>query len=112
MRNLVSKGEVLTITTPSGGLTGGQPLCLGQIPLVATSDAVQGEITTAARTGVFSLPVHGHNGTENTAIVAGDQIYFDSSGPELNVKDSGVPYGKALTPVSGGATTTIEVLLD
>lgn len=113
MKNFVEEGNVLNITAPSGGLTGGQPFCLGDIPLVATSTVAEGELTAAGKRGVFRLQVHGHDGTENAAIKAGGQIYYVSGEtPVLNANVSGVPFGKTITAVASGATVTNEVLID
>jgi predicted RecA/RadA family phage recombinase len=111
MENRISEGNILTVTAPTGGVVGGQPFVFGQIPLIATTDAAEGEFVAAFTRGVFSLPVKGHDGTANAAITGGAQVYFDSALPGLNVNESGVPFGKVLAGVSSGATATVDVLV-
>jgi len=112
-KNYVNSGDVITITGPSGGLSSGDPYVLGQIPCVALGDIAENENGEAARRGVFNLSVRGVDGAGNSAVALGDQLYYVAADtPKLSKKNSGVPFGKALGTVAGGATSTIPVLLD
>ncbi|MGE4520644.1 MAG: DUF2190 family protein [Desulfobacteraceae bacterium] len=114
MKNFVGEGNVINFRAPAGGVVGGQPYCLGDIPVVIASDAEEGDLVAAPRRGVFELPVYGHNGTEAVAILDGIQIYYDTSGetPVLNANIDMKPYGKILSRVEAGETKTVEVILD
>src|SRR4051794_26485880 len=95
----------------------GDPGRLGQLGGVAQTDKGKGgnsaNNTSTAFTGVFNLAVKGVNGSGNTAIAAGDTVFYvDADTPKLSAKATGVKYGTALDPVSSGATTTIRVRLN
>src|SRR5260221_5097219 len=63
-------------------------------------------------TGVFTLSVKGANAAGNTAIAAGDPIYYTSTAtPVLNKDATGTFFGYALEAVNSGATTIIMVRL-
>jgi predicted RecA/RadA family phage recombinase len=111
--NYRQPGNTIDITGPTGGLTSGQPYALGKISLVALTDIAEGAVGSAAKRGVFSLSVQGVDGSGNSAVALGDQLYYTSTDtPPLAKKATGVPYGKALGTVPTGATATIDVLLD
>lgn len=100
----------LTCTSPTTPASGDPVLC-GQIPGVALEDEDGDGVTTVALDGVFNLAVKGENAGGNTAVAAGDLIYYEAGQtPPLN-KDStnGVRFGYALAAVSSGTTTTIAV---
>lgn len=105
-----SKSLPLTCTSPATPASGDPVLC-GQIPGVALADEDSNGLTTVALDGVFDLSVKGENNGGNTAVAAGDILYYEAGQtPPIN-KDStaGVRYGYALAAVSSGATTTIPV---
>lgn len=113
MKNKVSEGNILNIPAPKD-LKGGEPFMLGDIPLVATSDAKAGDLTAADRKGVFLLAVAGKTASGNKKINVGDKLYFDDSGevPVLNLNNTKKLFGKGLSVVSAGTTGRIEVLID
>jgi predicted RecA/RadA family phage recombinase len=94
-------------TTPQSG----DPVLCGQIPGVALTPKDSNNKTTVALNGVFSLPVKGENNAGNSAVAAGDILYYEAGQtPPVN-KDgtAGVRFGYALAAVASGATTTIPV---
>lgn len=94
-------------TTPASG----DPVLFGQVPGVALTDEASDGTTTIATKGVFALSVQGADGAGNAAIAAGDILYYDSAATVKVNKDStnGVRFGYALSAVSSGATSTINV---
>lgn len=94
-------------TTPASG----DPVVCGQIPGVAlTNKDTNDNLTTTALNGSFRLSVKGIDGGGNSAVAAGDIIYYVSGDtPKLSKKNSGVRFGYALAAVSSGATATIAV---
>lgn len=89
----------------------GDPVVLGQLPgvaLVDGSDTVANRGTATVKfDGVALLTVYGHDGTSNTAVAAGDIVYFDAG--TVNVRRAAVRYGYALDPVTSGSRTAIRV---
>lgn len=89
------------------------PAVFGQIPGVIMAGADAAGNFVMKRVGVFTLTVHGYNGTAGAAITAGSIIYYDNadaSGP-LNVNTAAVRFGYALGAVNSGAQTAISVLV-
>jgi predicted RecA/RadA family phage recombinase len=108
MKNFVQKGEVIDVTGPVGGLTGGTPHVFGALPAIAMGNIAEGAIGAAATRGVFNLTVAALNNTGNAAVSFGDRIYMDAG--VLNKDDvDGVLFGVALGPVAAGATAVIPV---
>lgn len=93
-------------TTPASG----DPVLFGQLPGVALTAEDAAGNTSVQFCGVATFSVKGYNGSANTAIAAGDVIYYKAGAtPVLQVDTSGVRFGVAMEAVSSGATTTIRV---
>lgn len=106
------RGEKLRLTVGSG-VKSGDPVMIGGLPFVATTDyaALDGKASLDG-VGGFLLSVKGANDGGNHAIAIGDAIYFVTGDtPVLSAKASGRLFGFALAVVNSGATTSIEVLL-
>jgi predicted RecA/RadA family phage recombinase len=90
----------------------GDPVLVGQIPGVALT-AERADGTTSVDTeGVFLLSVKGVDGAGNSAVAAGDIIYYVAADtPKLSKKATGVRFGYALAAVTSGQTATIRVKL-
>jgi predicted RecA/RadA family phage recombinase len=56
MKNYIQEGKALTLTAPSGGVSSGQTLQVGVIPVVAAGDAAVGEPFVGLTCGVFNVP--------------------------------------------------------
>lgn len=108
MKNYVGKGERITVTGPSGGLSAGDPYVVGNIPCVMCVDVAEGETGAAMTEGIFDLTLEADDlsTTGGLAISAGDIIYYDASKtPKLNVcSTNNVKFGYALEPVGKGLT--------
>jgi predicted RecA/RadA family phage recombinase len=95
----------------------GDPVRYGKLTGVAlTAEGAGGNASTETSVfvgaGVFSLSVQGADGAGNSAVAAGDKLYYDDAGTPVINKDvtNGVFFGIALGAVTSGATATIEVL--
>lgn len=95
-------------TTPASG----GPVRLGYETGVALND----EDTTSGLTsvdfgpGVWDLSVKGVNDSGNSAVAAGDLLFYvDADTPKLSKKSSGYFFGIALETVGSGLTDTINV---
>lgn len=94
----------------------GDPVLYGQRPGVAlTNEGAGGNAaanTTVKFNGSFNLSVKGVDGGGNSAVVAGDTLYYVAADtPKLSKKATGVRFGYANEAVTSGATATIEVIV-
>lgn len=108
-----TKARSLVCTDPATPAKG-DPVVAGQQPGVAlTSEATAGGLigeTTVALDGQFELSVKGIDGGGNSAVAAGDILYYVAADtPKLSKKNTGVRFGYARGAVASGATTTIPV---
>jgi len=111
-KNLVYKdGNQLKFYT-NADLNSGDPFVVGQIPAVAMVDEDEDGYVVGRTVGVFDLNVKAIDGSGNSAVVVGDEIYYVSSDtPKLNKKATGVLFGYALEGLTAGSTGVIKVLL-
>ena len=96
-------------TTPASG----DPVRWGTAIGVALNDedTVTGK-TVVKFEGVFDLSVKGVDDDGNSAVVAGDDLYYlDGDTPKISKKISGYHIGKAMEAVDSGATATIRVVV-
>lgn len=108
---LFANGRHLSLPVPVGTKSG-DPVAVGQIGGVALEDRDSTGETTVDRRGVYALTVKAVNGAGNSAIAAGDKLFFvEADTPKLSKKDTGVFFGYALKAVAAGATATIPVAL-
>jgi predicted RecA/RadA family phage recombinase len=88
----------------------GDPVLVGQLPGVSLIAENADGLTTVKTNGVATLSVKGIDGGGNSAVAAGDIIYYVTGDtPKLSKKTSGVRFGYALEPVTSGSTATIRV---
>jgi predicted RecA/RadA family phage recombinase len=93
------------------GVVSGDPVVVGQLPGVAetTPEATTNRLVMQT-CGVYNLSVKGIDQSANSAVAAGDILYFvQADTPKVSKKNTGVRFGYALDPVVSGATTTIRV---
>lgn len=123
-KNLNFLAEAYTIdaaATHPATPASGSPCVFGRLPGVSlTAERADGKTTIQFR-GTFTVSAQGVGNSGNSAIVAGDQLYYDinaGSDPVINKKtQSGsplvatVPFGIALEGVGSGQTAAIKVLL-
>lgn len=98
---------VTSPATPSAG----DPVMVGDLPGVALTDEDSDGKCTVKFNGVAELSVKGEGASGNTAVAAGDILYYEAGQtPPIN-KDStnGKRFGYALEAVASGATATIRV---
>lgn len=96
-------------TTPASG----DPVLLGRLPGVALTDEdTDGKITMDIGPSIFALSVEANDGAADSAIAAGDILYYKvGATPVLNKNSTGVSFGVALEAVTSGETATIDVLV-
>jgi len=96
-------------TTPASG----DPVRIGILTGVAiTDERADGTTTVDLGPAVYDLSVKGVNDEGNSAVAAGDALYYvDGDTPKVSKKNAGYFVGYALEAVSSGATATIQVLV-
>lgn len=109
MDNFVQPGKTLTLTAPSGGVVSGRVYQIGQLVVVATMTAAQGEDFTAITEGVVDVTKVG-----SQAWTEGVLIYFDKDNARMTSTASGsrlCGYAVKPLPGSGSGETTGRVFL-
>ena len=102
MKNYHSKGENLTLTAPSGGVTSGEMVKVGSLFGIANSTEVAGSNFVLVTNGVFTLPKRSHASEE--AISGGEPLYLDADGSATS--------GKALSKVSTGNGNIVAIAVE
>lgn len=104
-----NQGNQIDVTLAS--TSAGDPVVVGSIPGVALNATDANGKVTMKTDGVFTLSVKGIDSGGNSAVAAGDIIYYVSGDtPKLSKKATGsIRFGYALEAVASAATTTIRV---
>ena len=107
MKNLVQDGKILTLLTPTSGVTSGQAVLIGNLFAVSTgtyAETVEGEYQVE---GVFTLPK-----LSTDTIDQGQIVYWDDTNKRITeTPNSNYKVGVS-TVVAGNGTTTVNVKLD
>lgn len=107
MKNFIQRGDMITVTAPTGGVTSGQGILVGNLFGVAATTAVEGESVEIATVGVYELPK-----LVSAVIAAGARVAWDDTAKEVVLPATGmVPIGIA-TLAAGNGLITVRVRLD
>jgi predicted RecA/RadA family phage recombinase len=107
MKNYIQRGDMITITVPSGGVISGQGVLVGNLFGVAAKNAAEGESVEIATVGVYELPK-----LASAVIAAGARVAWDDTAKHVVLPATGmVPIGIA-TIAAGNGTATARVRLD
>lgn len=102
MKNLIQKGDVVTITAPAAGLSGAG-LLIGKLFGVLLADVEAGEEVELALTGVYEQPK-----TEAQAWTVGAAIYWDDTAKVCTTTvGSNVKIGHALAVAANPSLTGV-----
>jgi predicted RecA/RadA family phage recombinase len=105
MRNMLSDGEILTVTAPAA-VSSGDLVIVGSIIGVAITDAADGAEVAIATCGVFSLT------KEAPLVIAqGDTVYWDVSNANVDKTDTNTLLGVCTVSAVSAATTVAVKLL-
>lgn len=113
MTNYVQEGKQIAIAvTHPVSPASGAPVRIGDRCGVAMSVKDANGLTAVLLEGVCTISVKGVDGGGNSAVVAGDTLYYvDADNPPVSKKNTGKKFGTALAGVNAGATAAIDVLL-
>jgi predicted RecA/RadA family phage recombinase len=107
MKNFIQRGDMITIAAPTGGVTSGQGVLIGNLFGVAATTAAEGESVEIATVGVYELPK-----LASAVIAAGDKVSWDDTAKQVNVPGAGrYPIGIAIE-AAGNGVTAVRVRLD
>ncbi|MBX9926000.1 MAG: DUF2190 family protein [Hyphomicrobiaceae bacterium] len=107
MKNFVQRGDVITVTAPTGGVTSGQGVLVGNLFGVAATTVAEGASVEMATVGVYELPK-----LVSAVIAAGARVAWDNTAKQVVVPGTGmVPIGIA-TLAAGNGVATVRVRLD
>jgi predicted RecA/RadA family phage recombinase len=107
MKNFIQRGDVITITAPTGGVASGQGVLVGNLFGVSATTVAEGESAEIATVGVYELPK-----LVSAVIAAGVRVAWDDTAKQVVLPDTGmVPVGIA-TLAAGNGVATVRVRLD
>lgn len=99
-------GDVITLDAAGkwAKTTGGEAVWFA-----CFKDAAADELVAGRRAVIMRVKVYGHDGTSDTAVAVGDDLYVDDG--RLSVQAVGDVAAKAMETVAAGDTTLIKVLV-
>lgn len=107
MKNHIQKGDVITVSAPTGGIAAGEGTIIGNIFGIAAYAAAVGELVELATIGVYQLPK-----ATAAVLTVGARVAWDNSAKNINVPGTGrFPVGIA-TEAAGNGITSVAVRLD
>lgn len=106
MKNLVQRGDVVTVAAPYAVASGGGVL-VGSLFGVATADAANGAALEIVPKGVFDLTA-----LSTDAAAAGAKIYWDNTNKRLTTTATSNTLVGCLTQAKANGEATARVLLD
>ena len=78
MKNFIQRGDMITVTAPTGGVTSGQGVLVGNLFGVAANTAAEGESVEIATIGVYELPK-----LASAVIAAGARVAWDDTAKQV-----------------------------
>ena len=106
MKNYVQPGNVVTLTTPTGGIRSGDGVLVGSLFGVSAYDADAGEEMEVSLVGVYELP------KAAGAIGEGAKVYWDGTGKTVTTTATGNKLIGAAVRAAGSAEVSARVRLD
>ncbi len=100
-KNFKQTGRYIDVAAPTGGVTSGDLVKVGQIFGVAQVSAAEGEAVALDTEGVHEVPA-----ASSVVIAAGDALFWDVADGNFNKSAAGNHYlGIAVGPSANGVTT-------
>jgi len=112
-KNFIQDGVKMVMGTVTGAEAGDAYVVGSYMPCVLLTDAETASPynATVQTEGVFDLLAKAHDGSSDSAISAGDMLYWTDKDTALDKDSTEDPFGIALEAVDAGATATIKVRL-
>lgn len=110
-KNFVKSGNVINFTVPTGGVSSGEPLLIGDLFGIAQTDGVEGDSVACAMSGVFE--VNKATGVEdNWAANLFTAVYWDDTNKVFTRVSAGNTKVGAVHSPAASADTKGQVRLD
>ena len=107
MKTYIQNGHIITVPAPTGGITSGDGLIVGNIFGIAAYSASEGDPLELATTGVYKLPK-----ATAAVLTVGARLAWDNTAKQVNTPGAGrFPIGIA-TEAAGNGVTSVTVRLD
>jgi predicted RecA/RadA family phage recombinase len=106
MKNFVQEGDALEFTAPTGGVTSGVGVKIGDLLVIATHDAAEGELFRGQRTGVVE-----HAKVSAQAWTEGAQVNWDDALKVFTTATTGKFRAGVAVAAAANPSSTGKVLL-
>lgn len=106
MKNFVQPGDVLEFTAPTGGVTAGTGVKIGDILVIATETKSVGELFRGVRTGVVD-----HAKLSAQAWTEGQQVNWDDTNKRFTTVTTGNFLAGVAAAVAANPSATGKVVL-
>jgi predicted RecA/RadA family phage recombinase len=107
MKNFIQRGDMVTVTAPTGGVTSGQGMLIGNLFGVAATTVAEGESVEIATVGVYELPK-----LVSAVIAAGARVAWDDTAKQVVLPGTGMMTIGIATLAAGNGVATLRVRLD
>jgi predicted RecA/RadA family phage recombinase len=107
MKNFIQRGDMITVTAPTGGVTSGQGVLVGNLFGIAAITAAEGGNVEIATVGVYELPK-----LASAVIAAGDRVAWDDTAKQVVLPGTGMVSIGIATVAAGNGTATVRIRLD
>jgi predicted RecA/RadA family phage recombinase len=102
MKNFIQKGDTITLTAPTGGVSSGGGVLVGSLFGIAAGDAAENADVEVLTRGVFELP------KATGAIAQGAKVYWNNANGNVTTTVTGnTLIGAAIAAAASGDATVI-----
>ncbi len=109
MKTYVQEGRTLTLPAPSGGVVSGVGYKIGDLFVVASANADEGDEFEGDRLGVFDLAAETHASTQAADI--GDVAYYDATNHRITVTPTGNTAVGVFTAAKASTAAVARIVL-
>lgn len=106
MKNYVTKGDVLEVSAPAGGIASGQLAKVGKIIGVASGSGFEGDIVAVQIKGVYEVSKE-----PGMALTQGEELYYVAATGVLNKTATGNTFAGYAYTDAAATDATVKVLL-
>lgn len=107
MENFIQNGETIAFTSPTGGVSSGDGVLVGNLFGVAVADYAEAATGQMVTRGVFTLPK-----LSTDTLTEHQKVYWDATNSRVTETSlDNYPIGVSVA-VAGSGTTTAKVRLD
>jgi len=106
MKNFIQKGDTITLTAPTGGVSSGDGVLVGSLFGIAAGDAAENDNVEVQTRGVFDLP------KATGAIAQGAKVYWDNTNKNVTTAVTGNTLIGAATVAAASGDATVIVRLN